>query len=145
MDQAVTSYFVLMQHVQHMADFVRIPDTDDLGSNIVQQYLIREKKRAEPLLQAMLESFAEVRRIWSTFGELDNSPNLLQAVQALIELQGSILPQPDSDVEVEQPTTHQLTLKEMVDWRDRLMKGMEIVGLARLFWIAHVLRCPPLQ
>lgn len=145
MDQAVASYFALMQHVQHMADFVRIPDSDDLGSSIVQQYLLREEKRAEPLLQAMFDSFTEVLQIWPTLGELDNNLNLRQAVQSLIELQDAILPQPDSDAEVEQPKTHQLTLREMVGWRDRLMKGMEIVGLARLFWIAHILRCPPLQ
>lgn len=145
MDQAVASYSVLMQHVQHVADFLRIPDSDDLGSRIVQQYLVREEKRAEPLLQAMFDSFAEVLQIWPTLGELDNNPNLLQAVQALIELQDAILPQPDSDVEVEQPKNHQLTLKEMVDWRDRLTKGMPIVGLARLYWMAHILRCPPLQ
>ncbi len=145
MDQAVASYFALMQHVQHVADFVRIPDSDDLGSSIVQQYLLREEKRAEPLLQALFDSFAEVLQIWPTLGELDKNPNQRQAVQALIEFKDAILPHPNSDVEGEQPKTHQLTLREMVDWRDRLMKGMEIVGLARLFWIAHILRCPPLQ
>ena len=28
---------------------------------------------------------------------------------------------------------------------DRLTKGIPIVGLARHYWIAHILRCPPLK
>ncbi|MFO1040160.1 MAG: hypothetical protein U0941_00155 [Planctomycetaceae bacterium] len=145
MDQAVASYFVLMQHIQHMADLARIPETDDLGTSIVQQYLFREEKRVEPILQAMFDSFSEVLQVCSTLGDFDNNPNLLQAVQALIELKDAILLQPNSEVEAEQPMTHQLTLRQMVDWRDRLMNGMQILSLARLFLIAHALRCPVLQ
>lgn len=141
MNRLAASYVVLLQHVQHMADFVRIPDTDELGMSILQEYLNRESKRAEPMLQATYDSFAEVLNISSSLGDLDDSPNLVGGIQALLALKDSVAPKPDELDEAEQPKTHRLTIDEVVQWRDRLTNGMEMVGLARLFWMAHISGC----
>ena len=145
MDRFVASYGVLLQHVQHIADFSRVPDTDELGVSILQEYLGHESNRAEHLLTATYDVFTELLKLSSSLGDLNESPNLVAAVQALLELKAPLSLNPNEFSESNGPTTHKLSIEDIVDWRNRLTKGSEGVGLARLFLAAHTLGCSALS
>jgi hypothetical protein len=142
MDQFVASYGLLLHHVEHMADFKRIPSTDQLGSNILQGYLRRESLRAEPMLQAAYDAYFRILKLSSSLGDLRSSPNLLRATEALLDLKRTIRPRDDERCDSEESATYQLSIDEIVEWRDRLAKGLEAVECAELFWAAHALKCP---
>ncbi|HEV8071179.1 MAG TPA: hypothetical protein VGP76_25925 [Planctomycetaceae bacterium] len=145
MDQFNASFGALLQHVEHMADFRRLPDTDELGFSILQEYLNRESKRAEPMVQAAYDAFAEVLDFAQSLGELNESPNLVASLQALVALKDAIHARPSQLGQSNQLAAHRYSLDEIVDWRDRLCSGFELIAQARLFWAAHLLGCPQLR
>ena len=135
-DQFSAAYGLLFHHVDHMADFHRIPGKlDELGLSILQSYLDHETKRAQPLLQ---ESFDSCANVLSKFPEIDdqviqNRPNICLCMQILVDMKHAIMPISDFHLEAK------LTTDQVVDWRDRLLKGMQQLGIARYLWIADSL------
>lgn len=128
-----------------MADFARIPETDELGVAIVKKYFDRQVKRLQPALQSTYDEFVKVSAFSSDSGGLDANPNLREAMSALIQLDDAFCLNSDDDNGSDEPSTFTLEMDEIVAWRDRLVQGAQMVAVARLFWLAHVYKCPELS
>lgn len=135
-DRFAAAYGLLFHHVDHMADFNRLPeDLDELGLSLLQSYLNHETTRAQPLLQEVFDTCADVL---SKFPEVDDEvietrPNICLCMQFLVEMKDAIMPTPDFHEQAK------LSIDEVVDWRDRLILGMQQLGVARYLWIADSL------
>lgn len=132
-DRFVSAYSSLIVHIEHMSDFIRLPDDcDELGVSILQSYLDHETIRAQPLMQEVFDSCAAVLE---KFSEFDASrPNMYLCMQLLIEIRDTLMPKQDFDGKCK------LTIEEICNWRDRLVAGMQQIGFARYLWIADSLQ-----
>ena len=135
-DEFVSNYVLLSHHVDHVSDLSRIPEgLDDTGSELFQSYLRYETKRMLPIFQATLDSCSESLDTINGIGEqdLENSPNLQCCLEFICELRDSVMPTSDFNEEAS------LSLEQICSWRDRLFKGMGMIGAIRYFWIADCL------
>ena len=137
--RAVAAYATLLQHVEHMADFRRLPnEIEEEGFKLLQTYLEKEEERVQPILQDVFDRLAESLAVVNSLdeGALSTRPNLLHFVQAMQELQELLLPVTDFQ------DSAKITLDQMVEWRDRLRNGLGIVGIANMLWTADVYGFP---
>ena len=135
-DRFAASYSALFHHIDHVADFTRCKvDLDQLGTRILQQYLRVESKRAEPFFQETLDSCAA---LCTQFPELDDSvvsarPNIADCMRMIVRMRQCMMPTQDFCDSVN------LSLNAMVDWRNRLKDGLQLLVGARALWIADSL------
>jgi len=139
-DRFTATYGVLFHHVDHMADFNRLPDDlDELGESLLQSYLDLETTRSQPLLQEAFDTYAE---LIGAFPEISAElpevrPNIYACSLAIVGVIDAMLPTPDFKEYAN------LSIKEIVDWRDRLLDGMQQLGAARYLWMADSLGFGP--
>jgi hypothetical protein len=144
-DRFAAAYGLLFHHVDHMADFDRLPDNlDELGLSVLQSYLDHESTRAQPLLQEVFDTCAEVLGKCPEIDDQVNErrPNICLCMQILVEMEDAIMPTRDFHEQAK------LSIEQVVNWRDRLFAGMQQLGVARYLWIAESLNfgaCPGLQ
>ncbi|TWU29925.1 hypothetical protein [Bythopirellula polymerisocia] len=135
-DHFAAAYGLLFHHVDHMADFNRLPDDlDELGLSILQSFLDHETTRAQPVLQEVFDTCAEVL---NAFPEIDDvvievRPNIHLCMQLIVDMKDAIMPTADFHEQAK------LSIEEVVDWRDRLFAGMQQFGVARYLWISDSL------
>jgi len=140
LDRLTVAFGILFHHVDHMADFNRLDeDLDELGFSLVQSYLYRETARVQPLLQDAIDTYTEVlaKLPDARGGMMENRPNMRVCNQLLVGLWRAIMPTPDFHEQAK------LSIREVVDWRDRLGAGMQQLGGARYFWMADSLNLGP--
>jgi hypothetical protein len=144
-DRFAAAYGLLFHHVDHMADFDRLPDNlDELGLSVLQSYLDHESTRAQPLLQEVFDACAEVLGKCPEIDDqvIERRPNICLCMQILVEMEDAIMPTRDFHEQAK------LSIEQVVNWRDRLFAGMQQLGVARYLWIAESLNfgaCPGLQ
>ncbi len=135
-DRFTASYSALFHHIDHVADFTRCKvDLDELGEKILQQYIHIESKRAEPFLQ---ETFDSCAALCDQFPEIDESvvsdrPNIADCMRMIVQMRQCMMPTEDFCNSVSLP------LDAMVDWRNRLKDGLQLLVGARALWIADSL------
>ncbi len=135
-DRFAAAYGLLFHHVDHMADFDRLPDDlDELGVSILQSYLDHETTRAQPLLQEVFDTCAEVL---DAFPEIDDAviedrPNICPCMQLLVEMKDAIMPTSDFHEQAK------LSIEEIVGWRGMLLAGAQQLGISRYLWISDSL------
>jgi hypothetical protein len=135
-ERFAASYSALFHHVDHVADFTRCKvDLDELGKRILQQYLRVESQRAQPFFQETLDSCAA---LCDQFPELDESvvsdrPNIADCMRMIVQMRQCMMPTQDFCDSVS------LSLDAMVDWRNRLKDGLQLLVAARALWIADSL------
>jgi hypothetical protein len=135
-DQFAAAYGGLFQHVDHMADFTRCKvDIDELGQTVLQDYLLQETARAQPMFQEALDSAARVLSELPEWSEetVYSRSDLFACAQLLFQMKDALLPTQDFEDEAK------LTIDEIAEWRDRLKAGFELLGKARCLWIADSL------
>lgn len=135
-DRYTAAYGSLIQHIEHMSDFGRLPcDIDDLGASILQSYLEREIIRAQPLLQEVFDSCAAVlsQLPEGDHHTMESRPNIFLCTQVLVKMNEAILPSPNFQGQ------GNLTIDQIRNWRDRLVAGLFQLGMARCLWIADSL------
>lgn len=143
-DRFAAAYGLLFHHVDHMADFDRLPgDLDELGRSILQFYINHEITRAEPLLQEVLDTYTGVLRMLPENDDevLECRPNIYFCTTSLVQMKDAIMPTPDFNKKAI------LSIEQVVNWRDRLFAGLQQLGSARYLWIADSLNlneCPDL-
>ncbi|MGD9684056.1 MAG: hypothetical protein AB7W16_23040 [Candidatus Obscuribacterales bacterium] len=140
-DRFAAAYGELVYHVEHIADFLRIPgDIDELGVSIFQSYLDYEVKRVQPYAQKVFDTCSDVLKLLPTEIEVFVSrPNICTCIYFLVQMKDAIMPTHDS-------TGHfKLSINEVVEWRDRLVVGLQQLTIARQLWIADSLNfgAPP--
>jgi methyl-accepting chemotaxis protein len=132
MNHVVDTYAATFAHVDHIADFTRLPEEfDDLGEEIIKAHIRRCEQRGDPKLQEAFNAYNAVRRIADDESDIEQRPNLL-AWDEFIEQADDALRapmQPDQ-------TEHRLTLEQLATWRDQLLEGIGNLGIAKMLWIA---------
>jgi hypothetical protein len=135
-DQFTTAYGMLFQHIDHLADFKRLPaELDDLGISILQSHIDNEMIHIQPLFQEALDSWSIILNL---LNETDPSViaqrnNLIDCRQVLIGIEDYLLPIQDFNQQAD------LSLDQLADWSNRLRDGLQILGVARSLWIADTL------
>lgn len=135
-DRFAAAYGLLLHHVEHMADFCRLPsELDELGFSILQSYFNHEEARAQPLVQEVFDSCSVLYEKFSDFGDQEfiSRPNSFWCLKNLVEVSKAILPTSDACGHFK------LSIEQVGDWRDRLVAGLQLVGVARCLWIADSL------
>ena len=140
LDRLTVAFGALFHHVDHMADFNRLTvDVDELGFSLVQSYLYHETARVQPLLQESIDIYTEVlgKLPGASGGMTASRPNLSACNQLLVGLWSAIMPTPDFHDQAN------LSIQEVVTWRDRLFEGIQQLGVARYLWMADSLNFGP--
>jgi len=119
----------------HIRDLKSLPDLDDYGKGLLQEYLQGLADRIGNILQ-ILES--ATGKIVATFNkiaptEYAHRPNLIAAVQALQELGRHIVPPAYAQGEAE------MSLEQLVGWADQLEKASDDAFLLYLLWASDIL------
>lgn len=139
-DDFAEAYAMLFSHVDHMADLGRCSETgDELGQEILEDYVSYEAERAQEFLQKTWDSAAQLYASQSEYSseELVARPDLIHCCEALLELKNSLFPCEGIN------GAFKLTIAEMVDWRDRLKNGFQFIAIAKSLWIADSLGLEP--
>lgn len=135
-DEFANAYNLLVHHVDHLADFNRFSgELDELGVSILQSYLNHEAARLEQRAQEVFDSCSAVIQKFSNFDEqkFEEHPNMFLCMQTLVGMKDAILPLPDSNGKFT------LSIEVISGWRDRLVKALSGLGIARYLWIADSL------
>lgn len=131
--------FQLSLLVSHIRDFERLPESNEQGSNLLQQHIQQLTTPMSQTLQAVLDAETEMLNYFRQLSpsEQENRPNLVIVVQGLAELHQQILPTPDCsrDGRIELS----LNLAQIAEWASRLESIQQSVFLIYLFWVSDVL------
>jgi len=134
----ISSLSILASHIR---DFERLPELDELGHEILQQYL---QQLATPLSETF-QSISNVEtEIISCFSELspieqEKRTHLVTAMKILIEMHKQILP--SADCSRDEKLQLSMNLEEISDWANRLDNGQQLAFSMYLSWVSDVLEC----
>jgi len=134
-DEFAAAYGLLFHHVDHMADLSRFEiESDDLGEQISQSYLRIEEKRVQPVIQATIDTYGALLGKLPKLDEgIDTArPNLMECIELILRMKESVFPTEDGD-------EYEMSLNAIVDWRNRMKDGFNLLGVARNLWIADSL------
>jgi hypothetical protein len=125
----------LSLYAAHIGDFLKMPEVDEEGIGQLQAYLEQTKSQLEEAFQTALDAGSVIA---DTFNQLSpdeqaTRTHLLSAVQALVEMQGALLPTDSFDGQVS------LTVTELGEWAERLKKAREYAALVYFYWVSDVL------
>jgi len=135
----VDAYNSLYQHVEHLADVVRIEsvDVNTVGEKIAYAHLEKIKLKMEPYLQETFDALAvianEITETLKTDNVIELRPSIIEFAGLLGEFKDLVRPPVD-----ERDGTYLLSGKEFVVWRDSLKEGLNTLGLARFLWITDL-------
>ena len=134
----ISSLSILASHIR---DFERLPELDELGREILQQYL---KQLATPLSETFQSVFNLETEIMSCFNELspieqENRTHLVTAMKILIEMHKQVLPSADCSRDGKLQLS--MNLEEISEWVNRLNNGQQLAFSMYLSWASDVLEC----
>jgi len=130
--QAVTELSIFAAHIR---DIKTLPDMDDYGAEQVQQYITSLSSPLSESFQAVLDVEEALANTFNKLSpsERERRPNLVAAMEALLELHKNILPTSDFEDEAV------LSLDAVATWADLLEESQKYALLAYLFWMSDVL------
>jgi hypothetical protein len=126
-DRLGHTHGMLMLHVEHLADLQQSESVDDLGAEILQQFVDVEMPRFSPADQDLLDSLVDSINCFNGVNGTakDEYTELAERGSLLIELQKSVLPIEGYNMKLS------LTQEQIVGWWDRLIEGASKLGVAR--------------
>ena len=132
-------FFQLSLLVSHLRDFERLPERDEQGHELLQQYIQRLTAPMVETFQAVLDAETEILNYFHQLSrsEQENRPNLIAVVQGLAELHQQFLPTPNCSRDGRIELT--MNLAEVAEWAGRLESIQQSVSLMYLFWVSDVL------
>ncbi len=131
--------FQLSLLASHVRDFERLPELDELGNELLQQYVQQTAIPLGEAFQSVLDVEFEIGSYLNalTPAEQESRPYLVAAMQALVELHEQLLPADDCSsngrIEVS------MNLEEVAEWANRLNAIQESAFSMYLFWVTDVL------
>ncbi|MEQ9625156.1 hypothetical protein [Coleofasciculus chthonoplastes] len=131
--------FQLSLLVSHLREFEKLPELNEQGHELLQQYIQRLTTPMGEIFQAVLDTKTEMIDYFKQLSpsEQANRPHLITAVQGLAELQEQILPTADCSRDGRIQLT--MNLPEVAEWANRLESIQQSVFLIYLFWVSDVL------
>ena len=131
----IAGLFLITAHIRDLRRLVEPNEVDDLGSEILEEYLTRlsvKLAKALELAQGALEDMSTVLQS-TPASEFENSVALAEAAQLLIELQNLVLSSKDFTGKFN------LTLDEIGEWSDRLAQAQQRALFCSQDWTAYVI------
>lgn len=131
--------FQLSLFVSHLRDFERLPQQNEQGQELLQQYIQRLTTPIGETFQAVLDAETEMINYFSQLSpsEQANRPNLIVVAKGFVELHEQILPTADCSRDGRIELT--MNLAELAEWASRLESIQQSVSLMYLFWVSDVL------
>jgi hypothetical protein len=131
--EAVTTLYTLACHVR---DFERLPDTDEFGNALLQEYLYDLRDTFAEYLQNMLDVSSEMSRYVGelTSVQMESRFYLLETFKLLAEVHQAFTPVDSKNEEIKA----QLTMADVVAWVDRMTMVIGKAKLVSLLWAADV-------
>jgi hypothetical protein len=130
--QSVTELSLLAAHIR---DIKALPDVDESGVVMLQDYLQAVADQMSTVFQSVLDSEEMLANRLNELApeEQRQRPNLVGAVEALLELHKTILPSAGFEKEAVS------SLEAIGAWADSLEQGHQYAFIAYLYWITDVL------
>ena len=131
--------FQLSLLASHLRDFERLPELDELGNGLLQQYIQQVATPLSEAFQAVLDVEFEIGSYFNALTSLEqeNRPYLVAAMQVLVGLHEQILPMNDCSrdgrIEVS------MNLEKIAEWANRLNVIQQSALSMYLFWVSDVL------
>lgn len=133
--------FQLSLLAAHIKDFDRMPELDDQGKELFQQYLQELSPFLSESFQLLIDSMSE---IWGYYNSLTNTEELasrsylMNSMQVFSGLCEQLLPTENFTDEgnIQQVS---MNFEEMTDWADRLSAAQQIASVMYLSWVSDVL------
>lgn len=125
--------------VSHIREFEQLPELDEQGHELLQQYIQRLTTPMGEIFQAVLDTETEIIDYFNQLlpSEQANRPHLITVVQGLAELHEQILPTADCSRDGRIQLT--MNLSEVAEWASRLESIQQSVSLIYFFWVSDVL------
>jgi hypothetical protein len=126
----------LSLYAAHVGDFNNMPAGDEEGLNQLQEYIIRISPQLNRAWQSAIDTGAVLIDSFNAMppGERLEHPHLTAAVEALIEMQGALVP--ESIVE----GTVTMTVTETAEWAERLRQARHYAGLVYFSLVSDCLQ-----
>ncbi len=121
--------------VAHLNDFNRLPELDEKGTNLLQDYILSLSSRLSEMLQLFFDSLTEMLNYFSNLeqGQKESRPHLLEAIKMLVEIHSQITAGKEFQGKVE------MGLSETKDWIPELKAALGQAELVRMLWITDIL------
>ncbi len=131
--------FQLSLLASHIQDFERLPELDEQGHELLQQYIQQGTMLLDESFQAMLDVEAEIGSYFNDLSSLEqtNRQHLITAMQILVELHEQILP--IADCSRDGRIAVAMNLIEISELASRLNSIQQQVNAMYLFWVSDVL------
>ena len=127
--------FELSLRLASIRGFERLPELDAQGVNQFSTYVQNLMDNVSMVAQSVLDSGAEMMNIFSELpnSECENRPNMIESMQALVEMGKYITPVSEVRGEIT------LDLRTIFKWADMLEKARGYAVFAYLFWASDVI------
>ncbi|MEQ9483745.1 hypothetical protein [Coleofasciculus sp. F4-SAH-05] len=131
--------FQLSLLVSHLREFEKLPELNEQGHELLQQYIQRLTSPMGEIFQAVLDTETEMFDYFDQLSpsEQANRPHLNTVVQGLAELHEQILP--TADCSRDGRIQLAMNLSEVAEWASRLESIQQSVFSMYLFWVSDVL------
>lgn len=121
--------------IAHLNDFNRLPELDEKGTNLLQNYVLSLSNKVSETLQLFFDSLSEMLNYFNNLerDEKERRPQLLEAMKMLIDIHHQITNGKEFQGKVE------MGLSETKEWIPHLKEALGHAELVRLLWIADIL------
>jgi hypothetical protein len=123
----------------HIKDFGRMPDLDEQGEELFQQYLQELSPLFSDAFKTLIKTISGIYEYYSgiTDSELENRPFLIDAIQSFAGLHGQLLPIESLDNGDDAQMS--MNLREMTDWANNLSAAQQATFEMYSSWVSDVL------
>lgn len=121
--------------IAHLNDFNRLPELDEKGTNLLQNYVLSLSNKVSETLQLFFDSLSEILNYFNNLerDEKERRPQLLEAMKMLIDIHHQITNGKEFQGKVE------MGLSETKEWIPHLKEALGQAEVVRLLWIADIL------
>ena len=117
----------------HVRDIINLPETDEQGKTLLQQYFEQLGVHISSGYQAVLDSVVEMADYITEIKNKEEHPNLINIMEILSSLKNIISPK--SEIE----NGLSMTLDEMSAWAEKLEEGRNLAFIVYSSWVSDVL------
>lgn len=131
--------FQLSLLVSHIQDFERLPELDEQGHELLQQFIQQGTMLLSETFQAVLDVETEIVSYFNALSSLErtNRIHLIIALQILVKLSEQILP--TDDCSRDGKIIVSMNLRQISEWASRLNSIKQQVNIMYLSWVSDVL------
>lgn len=132
------SFGTMCIYASHLSKLEKIPETDELGSNILQTYATSQQEKISGYLQDVIDGSVEFLNLYESLSDSakEEMPYMHEATATLSEIYSQIMPADNCNGEFK------ISLEEITKWADRLQKIDTEIFLIYLAWVYAIIELP---